>query len=73
MDKEKLPDGTLASKRMISESLKKKCYNMKNEPDPTGNSITIEGSRIEANSQYRMALKGKDGQWYHIIVITTGE
>lgn len=42
MDKQKLPEGTLASKRIISESLKKKCYNMKNEPDPTGNSITIE-------------------------------
>lgn len=62
MDKEKLPEGTLASKRIISESLKKKCYNMKNEPDPTGNSITIE---YEEGYHLDFALYGKKGDVYY--------
>ncbi|MGN1379244.1 MAG: cyclic GMP-AMP synthase DncV-like nucleotidyltransferase [Bacilli bacterium] len=63
MDKEKLPEGTLASKRIISEALKKKCYNMKNEPDPTGNSITVE---YEKGYHLDFALYGKkDDIYYH--------
>lgn len=62
MNKENLPDGTLASKKIISESLKKKCYNMKNEPDPTGNSITIE---YEEGYHLDFALYGKENNKYY--------
>lgn len=63
MDKSALPDGTLSAKKIISESLKKKCYNMKNNPDPNGNSITIE---YEEGYHLDFALYGKeDKKYYH--------
>jgi len=62
MDKKTLPEGTLAAKRIISESLKKKCRNMKNEPDPTGNSITIE---YEEGYHLDFALYGKENNVYY--------
>ena len=57
MDKSALPDGTLSAKKIISESLKKKCYNMKNNPDPNGNSITIE---YEEGYHLDFALQERD-------------
>lgn len=63
MNKTTLPDSTLSAKKIISDSLKKKCYNMKNEPDPTGNSITIE---YEEGYHLDFALYGKkDKDYYH--------
>ena len=63
MDKTTLPNGTLSAKKIISESLKKKCYNMKNNPDPTGNSITIE---YKEGYHLDFALYGKeDKKYYH--------
>ena len=63
MDKTTLPNGTLSAKKIISESLKKKCYNMKNEPDATGNSITIE---YEEGYHLDFALYGKEkNKYYH--------
>ena len=63
MDKSTLPLGTLSAKRIISDSLKKKCVGMKNEPDETGNSVTIE---YEDGYHLDFALYGKDGnEYYH--------
>lgn len=63
MKKSSLPEGTLSAKRIISDSLKKKCLGMKNEPDATGNSITIE---YEDGYHLDFALYGKVGdEYYH--------
>ena len=63
IDKSTLPLGTLSAKRIISDSLKKKCIGMKNEPDETGNSVTIE---YEDGYHLDFALYGKVGsEYYH--------
>ena len=62
MDKSKMPLATLSAKKIISESLKKKCHNMKKDPDPTGNSISIE---YEEGYHLDFALYGKENNKYY--------
>ncbi|MBE5821419.1 MAG: hypothetical protein E7311_02385 [Clostridiales bacterium] len=38
-----------------------------------GNSYTIPSNKLDKDSNYRIALKDNDGQYYHIIIISTME